>query len=313
MPNRDAAATSSNVDVIGLGENSVDRVLIVPQLPGTAMKLRVSAPTRSCGGQVATSMAACAALGLRAAYVGSVGDDGDGRLVRDTLIASGVDVAHLTTIHGATTRWATILIDQSTGERVVLWDRDAALSLTEDQVSAVDVTMARVVHVDDTDIAASIRLALAARRAGRLVTTDIDSSSDPRDAMALLKLATHPIVSEHALAILSGERDAERGLRALRSRCDGVLCVTLGRHGAMALDGETLVMADGFSVTAVDTTGAGDVFRAGFIAALLAERDLAYVLRFANAAAALSCTKPGAIGGVPTLEDVRALLDTSDR
>ncbi len=306
---RRVSVPSSNLDVIGLGENSIDRVLIVPRLPGAPdapSKMRVDEALRSCGGQVATTLAACAALGLRASYAGAIGDDEDGRLVRETLVTRGVNVTHLH-VASAATRSATILVEAGTGERTVLWNRDARLSITAAQVDAIDVASARVIHVDDTDIAASIRLARAARRAGRMVTTDIDASE--HDVRELLTLATHPILSEHGLASLTGEHDPERGLRALRERCDGVLCVTLGARGAMALDGDILVTSPGVPVTAIDTTGAGDVFRAGFIRALLEGHSLSEILHFANAAAAISCTRVGAIDSVPMLDQVQELFN----
>ena len=301
--------------MIGLGENSVDRVMVVPRLPGApgaTSKMRVASAVRSAGGQVATTMAACASLGLRAAYAGVAGADDDGRFIRETMVARGVDVTHLYAVPGAVTRTALVLVDAASGERVVLWNRDALLTMTADQVDAIDVSAARLVHVDDADLDASIRVATAARNAGRLVCTDIDvedaAHAGAAQARQLLAIATHPILSERALAALSGEHDPERGLRRLRSHCGGVLTVTLGARGAMALDGDRTVTAPGFSVTAVDTTGAGDVFRAGFIVALLAGRRLHDSLRFANAAAAVSCTRVGAIGGVPTLKETETLL-----
>ena len=297
-----------DLDVIGLGENSIDRVLVVPTLPAASMKMRVSGASRLCGGQVATTLAACAHLGLRTAYTGAIGNDDDGRLVRDTLAARGIDLTHLRVRPIASTRWATILVDMRNGERVVLWDRDAALSLTTAEVAAIDVARARLVHVDDTDIAASIQLARAALAAGRFVTTDIDAGCSADDARTLIALATHAILSEHALRTLTNETDAERGLRALRAHAAGVLVVTLGAHGAMALDGDTLVSVDGFTVDVVDTTGAGDVFRAGFIAGLLDGRGLREIVRVANAAAAVSCTRLGAMGGIPMRREVDALL-----
>lgn len=310
--------------MIGLGENSVDRVLTVPQLPGAAnapSKMMVGSAVRSCGGQVATAMSACAALGLRASCAGATGDDDEGRLVRETLRARGVHLDYLAVIPGAATRWATILLDP-TGERVVLWGRDGALSLGADEVAAIDVRRARLIHVDDTDLRASIQLATAARAAGKLVTTDVDGAvtgarvrgarvpgagarvrgaqvlvpgAQVLGAIELLKVATHPIVSEEALIGLTGEDDPERGLRALRGECAGVLCVTLGARGAMALEGDILLSAPGIQVTPIDTTGAGDVFRAGFIYGLLAGWPTADTLRFANTAAADSCTRLGAI------------------
>jgi len=83
-----------------------------------------------------------------------------------------------------------------------------------------------------------------------------------------------------------------------------MLCVTLGARGAMLLDGDTLYHEPPRPVKVVDTTGAGDVFRGAFIYALLRGDTPADILRFANAAAAVSCTRMGAIASAPSLGDV---------
>ncbi len=87
-----------------------------------------------------------------------------------------------------------------------------------------------------------------------------------------------------------------------------MLCVTLGDQGAIALDDAGIHYAPAFTVDAVDTTGAGDVFRAGFIYALLRDWPTDEILRFANAAAAVSCTRLGALGGIPALDEIDALM-----
>jgi sulfofructose kinase len=107
---------------------------------------------------------------------------------------------------------------------------------------------------------------------------------------------------------LTGERDPERALRKLRASNPGWLCVTLGTDGAMLLEGDQLHHSPAFVVDSVDTTGAGDVFRAGFIYALLQSRAPAEILRFACAAAAISCTHEGAMASVPTLDEIQHLL-----
>jgi sugar/nucleoside kinase (ribokinase family) len=76
----------------------------------------------------------------------------------------------------------------------------------------------------------------------------------------------------------------------------------------MALDADGMHYAPAFHVDAVDTTGAGDVFRAAFVYALLREWSTDDILRFANAAAAVSCTRLGALGGIPSLREVEALV-----
>ena len=124
----------------------------------------------------------------------------------------------------------------------------------------------------------------------------------------LVAAVTVPIFAEHLLEPLTGERDYERALRRLRAQHGGMLCVTLGARGAMLLDGDRLHHEPGYEVQIVDTTGAGDVFRGAFIHAMLGGTAPADVLRFANAAAAISCTRLGAISSVPTLAQAEALL-----
>ena len=119
---------------------------------------------------------------------------------------------------------------------------------------------------------------------------------------------THAIFAQHVPTHLAGTNDIEAALRQLRRRLDGVLVVTMGERGSIALDGDTLHHEPAFQVQAVDTTGAGDVFRGGFIYALLQGLPIGQALRTANAAAAVSCTRLGALNGVPTLDEVNALV-----
>ena len=198
-----------------------------------------------------------------------------------------------------------ILIDDVQGERVVLWDRDSRLDLAPGDIDLAVIGDARLLHVDDVDVEASIHAASIARDAGIPVTSDIEHVGDRTNA--LIASVTIPIFAEHVLELLTGERDVERALRALRRRHDGMLCVTLGTRGAMLLDGDHLYHEPAFQVTVLDTTGAGDVFRGAFIAALLRGDAPGDILRFANAAAAISCTRQGAINGVPSLEEAQIL------
>ena len=120
--------------------------------------------------------------------------------------------------------------------------------------------------------------------------------------------ASHPILSEHLPQALTGEADLESALRALRAWNPGLLTVTTGASGAVALDGDRLIRAEGFAVHAVDTTGSGDVFRGAFMYGLLQQWPVERLLRFANAAAALSCTRSGALDGVPSPPEIYKLL-----
>jgi sulfofructose kinase len=295
-------------DVVGVGANSVDYVYRLPDAPradSPTAKLRINSHTVSCGGQMATALAGCAALGLRAAYLGAVGNDDNGRRIHQELSDRGIDLSHLAR-RDASNQFAVITVDERTGERIVLWDRDERLMLQPADIPATVIAEARLVHVDDVDEAAAIRAATLAREAGVPVTSDLDRVTD-RTA-ELVAAVSIPIFAEHVLPAITGEADHARALARLRQTHDGMLCVTLGSRGSMMLVGDALFVEPGFAVAAVDTTGAGDVFRAGFIHAFLRGDQPAEVLRFANAAAALSCTRAGALGGVPTLAEVTAFM-----
>jgi sulfofructose kinase len=292
-------------DVVGIGENSVDLVYRVPALPQPGEKIRVTSCRRLLGGQVATTLCTCAALGLRTRYVGAFGKDEHGTLIRAELEQRGIDTAHAI-VRYAPNRHAVILVDERTGERSVIWQRDRALGLLPEHITPDVITGARLLHVDNVDEDAAIAAAQLARSRGLAVTTDIDQVSDRTPD--LIAAATLPILAERVPCLLTGENDTVRALRALRSRHDGLLCVTLGRGGSMLLAGDQLHTAAAFAVAAVDTTGAGDVFRGALIYSLLRGDAPEVMLRFANAAAAVSCTREGAIGGVPYVREIEQLL-----
>jgi sugar/nucleoside kinase (ribokinase family) len=291
-------------DVLGVGCNSVDYVYRLPASPradSPTAKLRISSHQALCGGQMATAMAACAALGLRAAYAGCVGHDHNGRLVVSELQQRGVDVSAVMTRECAN-RFAVITVDETTGDRMVLWDRDDRLNLAARDLDPELITSARIVHVDDEDQDGAIAVATLARTAGIPVTSDIERMTTR--TWELVAAVSVPIFAQHLLPQLTGETDPERALRSIRRSHTGTLCVTLGERGAMMLVGEELFVEAAPRVTAVDTTGAGDVFRAACIYGLLNHYQPEALLRFANAAAALSCTRVGAMSGVPALSDV---------
>ncbi len=306
--------TRTRWDVVGIGENSFDHVYRLPRHPvpgGPDAKLEIRSREMRAGGQVVTTLCTCAAMGLKASYLGVFGSDDGGRFVRDAIARRGVDLSDAL-VSEAPNRYAVILVDETSGERVVLWQRDPRLALPPDALRPVMLTDARVLHVDNVDEGTAIRAAQVARAAGVPVTTDIDVVGKRTDE--LVSLVSVAMFAEHVPAALTGDTDLERALRTLQGRMRAepapLLCVTLGARGAMLLAGDRLYEQPAFEVAAVDTTGAGDVFRGAFITAWLAGDEPDALLQFANAAAAVSCTREGALGGVPTLAETRQLIES---
>jgi sugar/nucleoside kinase (ribokinase family) len=291
----------------------------LPEYPvpdGPLSKLRISSHERSPGGQIGTALSACAALGLTTSYVGTISTDHNGDFIRDALSTRGIDLARAI-FRPAPNPFAVILVAEGRtthglqrgsgqGERIVLWDRPAEMVLRPADLPADLAASARLVHVDDVDPDAAIAAGRAAIAAGVPVTSDIEAARPKTPA--ILDAVTIPIFAEHVPGDLTGERNLEVALRILRQRHAGMLVVTLGARGALMLAGDRYIRQPAFPVDVIDTTGAGDVFRAGFIYALLRGDSPEGILRFACAAAAVSCTRRGAIAAVPDLDAVNALL-----
>jgi sulfofructose kinase len=295
-------------DVVGVGQNSLDRVVFVDALVSDPDSREAPDALELPGGQVATALLACARLGLRTAYAGAVGDDGAAELVLAPLRQAGVDLSGVRTIPGARTRRAQIAVERRSGERQVRPRRDPRLVLAPEALDAAQLEAARAVHLDAEHPQAALRAARLARAAGAAVLLDLDQPGP--GAEELLSLADFPIVSKRFSEWISGRGSAAGGLSELVARGARLAVVTLGPRGALALgarDAEP-ILSDAFAVEPRDTTGAGDVFHAAFAFGLLQGWGRQRVLRAANAAAALSCRAIGAQGGLPNRAELEAFL-----
>jgi sulfofructose kinase len=304
----------SAFDVAGFGLNSIDHLAVVAEYPASNSKQRLQRFVKMAGGQIATAMAACATLGWRARYVGSFGDDDLGVLARQRLVDAGVDVSAARIVAGATNQFAVILVDGRSGERTVLWDRHPLLAWLPDDVPRDAVASGRMLIVDCYEPPAATAAARAAREAG--VPTVIDVEKVRPGIGDLLQQIDVIIAAQEFPTALTGYDQPGRALEALaREFQSPIVCVTLGEQGSLARCGGREIRTPGFSVDCVDSTGAGDAFRAGFVAGCLKmpDGDLEDVLTYANAVAALNCRALGAQAGLPRDEEVGELLVARSR
>jgi sugar/nucleoside kinase (ribokinase family) len=300
------ASSDRPIDVVGLGENSVDRVCEVASLPESGAKSPLLSYRERPGGQVATAMLACARLGLRSAYLGLVGDDADADRALAPLDAAGVDLGGVHRVRGAHTRVAVILVERANAERSVLWLRDPALVFRSADLDRRSIAAARVLEVDLSDPDAALWAAREARSSGTAVVLDAEVSS--AEVSRILPLVDFPIVSQGFAETWEGRGAPEETLRELAGHGARLAVVTAGALGAWGwLDGRA-ISSPAHPVEVADTTGAGDAFRGGFIWSLVRGHDAASSLRAANAAAAMNCRAMGAQGGLPTEVELEAFL-----
>ena len=304
--------TGRAFDAVGFGLNSIDLLTVVAEHPRPNTKQRLQRFARLPGGQAATAMVTCARLGWRARYVGRFGGDELGCLSRQSLVEEGVDVSAASTADGATNGFAVILVDGRSGDRTIMWDRHPGLAMTRADVPVDAVTSGRALLVDCHETDAATHAAQLAREAG--VPTVIDVERVRPGINELLEQIDVIIAAADFPGALTGKPLGEAlGVLARDFRA-ALVCATLGREGSLAFCQGREIRTPAFHVPVVDTTGAGDVFRGGFIAAWLLHEGSAEVeelLTYANAVAALKCRMLGARQGIPGPDEVAAVLRAS--
>ena len=299
-------ARAAEFDVVGIGQSSLDRVCLLDAPPPLGGKAALLGSQELPGGQIATAMLACARLGLRAAYVGTVGDDAAADAVLAPLARAGVDLRGVKRVADAPTRSATVLVDAKSGERTILGYRDPRLTLAPADLEPRLIEGAGCLLLDAVDPEASGFAADVARRAGVPVVLDADSAGPGLEK--LLAKIDFPIVSRGLAEAMGGRGGLPAALAELCALGARLAVVTLGEYGALARCGERLIASPAFRVDVRDTTGAGDVFHAAFVWGLLEGLACEPILRTANAAAAMSCRALGAQGGLPTRSELMAFL-----
>jgi sugar/nucleoside kinase (ribokinase family) len=252
-------------------------------------------------------MVALSRWGVKTKYIGKVGGDELGQFSSNSLQQEGVDVSSVTSEPNTPNQFGMIIVDGLSGERTILWDRDARLMYREGEPQKKDVCSGKLLHLDGHDIKAAIQCARWAKEEGIPTVVDIDKVEPLTPE--LIKEIDFIVTSSRFPTLFTGISDLEKALLELQKHTSGFVCATLGHDGAVALVEGEFVYVKGFEVKAIDTTGAGDVFHAGFIYGLLQNWEVAEVLRFANAVAALKCRDLGGRKGIPTFEEIRKLLN----
>lgn len=296
-----------HIDVVGIGLNSTDTVVLVPRSPAVGGKVRIRSVVGQAGGQMATAMVTCQRLGLRARYIGRVGDDNAGRFQLASLRQEGLELRYLRVVRGAMNQLAYIIVDQASGERTVYWDRDPRLAVLPSDLTGEYLGSAKVLHLDGCDVRACLRAARQAQRLSIPVVADLDTLYPKIER--LLPHLDYLVASSDFPPALTGIEDPFESL-AIMSREYKIHAagMTVGRDGALLFSAGRYFYSPGFVVDAVDTTGAGDVFHGAFVYGLVRGWEMERMLDFSNAMAGLNCTALGARGGIAKEAEAERLI-----
>lgn len=259
------------------------------------------------GGCAVNAAVAVARLGGRVRYAGPLGDTGDN--VSNQIVAGmereGIDTSGVVRVAGATAPVSGIMVDAS-GERMIVTHRDPRI-----EAGRVDDPDALVGDVGlllaDNRFPEFVRpICEAAQRRGIPVVLDADRPTVEDDP--LFQIPSHVIFSSECLRATTGLDDLAAGLQRMASRTNAFLAVSDG-PGAVRYIAEGAVQSlPVFTIEAVDTLAAGDVFHAGIALGLAEGRDPVAAMRFGSAAAGLKCTRFGGSMGAPIRAEVEAFL-----
>jgi sugar/nucleoside kinase (ribokinase family) len=309
---------SDPFDLLVLGDANPDLVLTGDVEPafGQAERL-VDEAHLTVGGSGAIVATGAARLGLRVGFCGVVGDDPFGRFLGDELDRRGVEVGGLL-LDAARPTGVTVVLARP-NDRAILTHAGTIGDLRTDLIDPARLEGARHVHVSSYFLQRSLAPELPALfervRAGG-ATTSVDPNWDPSGRWdgGLRDLLGHvdvflPNATEASL--IAGIDELDDAVLALAERA-GVVVAKAGAGGALAAHGERLVRAAAPAIEALDTTGAGDAFDAGYLASMLAGDPLERSLAIANACGALSTRALGGVDAQPTMDEILGYLGGGD-
>ena len=293
----------AQLDCLGLGIVPLDLLYTVKRLPEAGEKIDAVDSCVQGGGPVPNTMVGLSRLGQSCAVICVVGNDFFGDLSIRELQDEGIDCQHMLRKQGPSAT-AVGLVEQGSGQRTIVLHREVEIKPRDLKLS--NLPQPRLVHLDGRDIDASLKLARWARKIGSTVSFDIGSVRN--DVSPLLPLVDQLVVADGFAFPFTRTNKATDAIQKLSRHCAGTIVVTEGIKGSTGFESGNLIRQPAFRVKAVDATGAGDSFHAGYLYGLLNGFDMAKRLEFGAATAAIKCTRPGARTGAPNLKQVTQFL-----
>ncbi|HEY8716433.1 MAG TPA: carbohydrate kinase family protein [Candidatus Acidoferrum sp.] len=293
--------------VVGIGSCGVDYFAIVPRLLGPEEKINADRLEIHAGGVTGNNLTQVGRLGVSAAWLGLIGDDDSGRLIRKAFADDGLDLSGIETIKGEQSTFVWIPVDAQ-GERCIYMFPNVNGKLSPAQVRTIftsHITKARHFHTEASQLplppikegmqianAADVRVIFDLDVAPSYFAQANLGSAD--DLVAAMRMVDVLKPCKAAAREITGETDYEKMAKKLLALGPKVVALTMGADGSLIATESEMVHIPPFKVSVVDSTGAGDAFMGGLSYGLLQKWDHQRVGTFANACAAICCTKVGA-------------------
>jgi len=300
---------SARPRILVVGYSAFDVTVRLGGLPAPDSKCEVPPILLGGGGPGATAAVALARLGADVRLLTPLTDDEGGRTQRRELDAAGVDLGPCPLLRDAACARAVILVDPADGRRTVLWSRGDLPLLPEPADADALLADRDLLLIDGHEPVAAAAAARAARKRGLPVVMDAGTVRD--GSRSLVPLCTDVVAATGFAPVYTGRSDPAAALRALQAEGPSRTASTFGPGGVLGLEDGRLLAVPAWEVAAVDTTGAGDAFHAGYAFALGRGAGFAEALRWGAAVAALKCRDWGGRRGLPDLRETEAFLEAA--
>ncbi len=294
-------------EVVGVGSVLFDTLMQAEGFPKEDTKLRSNITKQQGGGPCATALVAMKKLGISSAYMGTVGDDIYGKLIMEEFTKYQVGTEDIKVKRGCISANAFVLLNMLNATRTCVWNLGTLPPVEESEINLETLKNAKFLHLDGHQLEAAIYAAKKAHEYG--VKVSLDAGGTYPGIERLLPLVDVLIPSEEFALKITGCSTAEEAIEVLQQRYQPeILVITQGKLGGILYSEDGLLHYPAYSVDAVDTNGAGDVFHGAFIVGLIKGMEPFRCACFASAVSALKCTKLGAREGVPSYTEAIEFL-----
>lgn len=303
----------SNLTV--LGSINIDHVIRLTHFPRPGETLTGHDYRLVPGGKGANQAVAAARAGASTRFIACVGSDSQAELLVAGFAADGIDTSAISRIQGENTGVALIQVNDA-GENTIVLAAGANACLTPSQLAlSADHLHCRYLLLQlEIPLATNLAAASQAKANGAYVVLNpAPAQALPDSLLALVDMITpNETEAEYLTGVaVHDEHGANLAAQALHAKGINIVIITLGARGVwLSEQGQTGHLVAGFSVSAIDTTAAGDTFNGALLAALQDNQTLIQAIRFAQAAAALSVTRFGAQTSIPVLAEINEFLES---
>jgi ribokinase len=300
-------------DVIGFGALNVDTLFKVDRIAQAEEESFVLDYSESCGGSAANTMVGLARLGCKTGFIGKVAEDREGKMQLDAFTAEGVNIEGIAVSKTGKSGQVMGYVDRK-GQRALYINPGVNDQIEPREIKWEYVSQTKFIHLTSFVGDKSIR---AQKKLVGSIPDTIKISFDPGSMYAQKGFAAiEPLIRSSylmmpnalELEMLTDETDYQKGAQLLIDAGVKVVAVKLGAKGCYVTDGTVQYRLEPYKVAAVDTTGAGDAFNAGFLYGLINNKYLGQCGQIGNYVASRKIMKTGARAGLPSAKELEPVF-----